>query len=122
MYGFWGHPALVGIDVDHYITNAKVESWFRWVKKVYLGRGSSGKRVDLLEFILKQRRRTKNRMLVTKGNPENRHAKSIKRNPFKSISSATEDWRKTRRNAARPRYLAPLEDTRVVRGRRREAS
>lgn len=84
----------------------KIIFWFffRWVKKVHLGRGSSGKRVNLLDFIQRQRKRTKCRMMLLKCK---RKIAKRRGDPCLSMSLAREKWRRGRRNA-KTKYLAPI--------------
>lgn len=79
---------------------------FSWEKKIHLGRWSTGRRVNLLQFVQKQRRRTKARLTILNEQKEKRRHR--KGDPCLSMSHAREKWCKGERNT-KTRYFAPFE-------------
>jgi len=77
--------------------------FIRWIKKVHLGRGSSGKRVGLMEFVKRQRQRTKAR-LAQINKPRKPFLGLRRGNPCLNPSLAKEKWNRGRRGR-QPKYL-----------------
>ena len=72
------------------------------MKKVHIGRGSSGRRVNLVEFVLRQRRRTRARLSVMNRTKARYHRAKLSQchNP----ALAKETWKRGRREGG-PRYM-----------------
>lgn len=75
---------------------------FRWVKNFQIGRSASGRRVSVLQFVRKQRQRTKSRLAMVK-------RRKSKGNPYLSMGLAKEKWRRGGRKDKRSTYMTPLE-------------
>lgn len=84
---------------------------FSWVKKIHLGRGSSGRRLDLLNFMKKQKRRTKARLNLLK---KRKRTARRRADLCLSMSAAREKWRRGSRNARTKYLLAPLHGERLT--------
>ena len=77
----------------------------RWVKRYQIGQSSAGRRVNLLEFVQRQRKRTKAKLAVMNFKAHSRRPR-LQGNPFLSMGLGKEKWRRGRRTGGRaPKYM-----------------
>lgn len=75
------------------------------MKKYQIGRTAMGRRVNLIEFVRRQRQRTRSRLLTFQRRQGQRRNR---RNPFLSMGLAKETWKRRADRKRRTTYMAPM--------------